>query len=89
LPAPPRRLTQGILNTADVICRGSLDRPPRTITREFAAWFFDALMTRDPERIAPYLAEDVDWLIVDTLGAAEQVLGRALLPAAEAPALAG
>jgi ketosteroid isomerase-like protein len=145
-----------------------------TITREYAEQFLDVLMTRDPERIAPYLADDVDWLIVgpielfsycgqhfgkeavlaaygqlntrtvnanysrdfvvtdgecasaltriddihrpsgnevvvrlaqfarfrdgkvtefcsivDTLGAAEQVLGRALLPAAAAPALAG
>ena len=34
------------------------------ITREYAEQFFDALMTRDPERIAPYVADDADWLIV-------------------------
>jgi ketosteroid isomerase-like protein len=35
-----------------------------TITREYAEQFFDALMTRDPALIAPYVADDADWLIV-------------------------
>jgi len=35
-----------------------------TITLEYAEQFLDVLITRDPERIAPYLADDVDWLIV-------------------------
>jgi len=35
-----------------------------TITREFAEQFFDALMTRDPACIAPYVADDAEWLIV-------------------------
>jgi ketosteroid isomerase-like protein len=34
------------------------------ITREYAETFFDALMSRDPERIAPFVAADADWLIV-------------------------
>jgi len=35
-----------------------------TVTREFAEQLFDVLMTRDPERIAPYVADDAEWLIV-------------------------
>jgi ketosteroid isomerase-like protein len=38
-----------------------------TITREYAVQFFDALMTRDPQQIAPYVADDADWLIVGPL----------------------
>src|SRR5581483_2093584 len=34
------------------------------ISREFAEQFFDALMTRDPACIAPYVADDAEWLIV-------------------------
>lgn len=35
-----------------------------SITREYAEAFFDALMTRNPARIEPYVADDADWLIV-------------------------
>ena len=35
-----------------------------SITREFAEAFFDALSSRDPARIAPFVADDADWLIV-------------------------
>src|SRR5580765_1949105 len=35
-----------------------------SITRAYADAFFDAMMTRDPEQIAPYVADDADWLIV-------------------------
>jgi ketosteroid isomerase-like protein len=34
------------------------------VTRAHAEAFFDAMMTRDPQRIAPYVAEDAEWLIV-------------------------
>jgi ketosteroid isomerase-like protein len=35
-----------------------------TITREFAESFFDALSSREPARIVPFVADDADWLIV-------------------------
>jgi ketosteroid isomerase-like protein len=35
-----------------------------SITRDYAEAFFDALMTREPDRIAPYVADDADWLII-------------------------
>jgi ketosteroid isomerase-like protein len=35
-----------------------------SITREFAEAFFNALSSREPDRIAPFVAEDADWLIV-------------------------
>jgi ketosteroid isomerase-like protein len=35
-----------------------------SITREFAESFFNALSSRDPARIAPFVADDADWLIV-------------------------
>jgi ketosteroid isomerase-like protein len=35
-----------------------------SITREFAESFFNALSSRDPARIAPFIADDADWLIV-------------------------
>jgi ketosteroid isomerase-like protein len=34
------------------------------ITHKFAASFFDALSSREPARIAPFVANDADWLIV-------------------------
>jgi ketosteroid isomerase-like protein len=34
------------------------------ITRAFASSFFDALSSREPARIAPFVADDADWLIV-------------------------
>jgi ketosteroid isomerase-like protein len=34
------------------------------ITREFAESFFNALSSREPARIAPFVADDADWLIV-------------------------
>jgi ketosteroid isomerase-like protein len=34
------------------------------ISRDRAAAFYDALATRDPDRIAPFLDDDVDWLLV-------------------------
>ncbi len=34
------------------------------ITREFAESFFNALSSREPPRIARYVADDADWLIV-------------------------
>lgn len=34
------------------------------VTRDFAEAFFNALSSRDPERIAPFVADDADWLIV-------------------------
>lgn len=34
------------------------------ITREFAESFFSALSTRDPATIAPFVADDAEWLIV-------------------------
>ena len=35
-----------------------------SITREFAESFFNALSSREPDRIAPFVADDADWLIV-------------------------
>jgi ketosteroid isomerase-like protein len=35
-----------------------------SITREFAESFFNALSSREPARIAPFVADDADWLIV-------------------------
>jgi ketosteroid isomerase-like protein len=35
-----------------------------SITCAYADAFFDAMMTRDPELIAPYVADDAEWLIV-------------------------
>jgi hypothetical protein len=35
-----------------------------TITREFAESFFLALSTREPATIAPFVADDAEWLIV-------------------------
>ena len=34
------------------------------ITHEFAESFFNALSSRQPVRIAPFVADDADWLIV-------------------------
>jgi ketosteroid isomerase-like protein len=34
------------------------------ITRDYAEAFFGALATRDPERIEPFLDEQIDWLLV-------------------------
>src|SRR6266508_4139158 len=34
------------------------------ISRSEAEAFFEALTSRDPARIAPFLADDADWLIV-------------------------
>jgi ketosteroid isomerase-like protein len=34
------------------------------ITREFAESFFNALSSREPARIVPFVADDADWLIV-------------------------
>jgi ketosteroid isomerase-like protein len=34
------------------------------ITRDYAESFFKALSTRDPETIAPFVADDAEWLIV-------------------------
>jgi ketosteroid isomerase-like protein len=34
------------------------------VTREFAESFFNALSSRDPRHIAPFVADDADWLIV-------------------------
>jgi len=33
------------------------------VTREFIESFYRARLARDPEQIAPYLDDDVDWLI--------------------------
>jgi ketosteroid isomerase-like protein len=35
-----------------------------SITREFAESFFNALSSRETARIAPFVADDADWLIV-------------------------
>ena len=35
-----------------------------SVDRTFAEGFFDALMSRDPEQIARYVADDAEWLIV-------------------------
>jgi ketosteroid isomerase-like protein len=35
-----------------------------SVTRAYAEAFFDAMMTRDPQQIAPYVADDAEWLIV-------------------------
>ena len=35
----------------------------QTITREFVEDFYRARLARDPERIAPYLDDNVNWLI--------------------------
>jgi len=37
---------------------------PNTVSRDRAAAFYNALATRDPDRIAPFLDDDVDWLLV-------------------------
>ena len=34
------------------------------ITRDYAESFFKALGTRDPEKIAPFVADEAEWLIV-------------------------
>ena len=34
------------------------------ITHEYAESFFDALSSRQPARIAPFFADDADWVIV-------------------------
>lgn len=34
------------------------------ITRDYAESFFSALSTRDPQRIAPFVPQDAEWLIV-------------------------
>jgi len=33
------------------------------LTREFIESFYRARLSRDPERVGPYLDDDVDWLI--------------------------
>ena len=38
-----------------------------SISRADADAFFDALMTRDPARIAPHVADDAEWLLVGPL----------------------
>jgi ketosteroid isomerase-like protein len=45
---------------------GGTDRGRRmsAITHEYAESFFNALSSRQPARIAPFIADDVDWLIV-------------------------
>jgi len=45
---------------------GGADEGPlmSAITHEFAKFFFNALSSRDPARIAPFVADDADWLIV-------------------------
>ncbi|MEN3383508.1 MAG: hypothetical protein V7608_3552 [Hyphomicrobiales bacterium] len=35
-----------------------------SVTRAYAEAFFDTMMTRDPQQIAPYVADDAEWLIV-------------------------
>jgi ketosteroid isomerase-like protein len=35
-----------------------------SVSREFAEAFFNALSSREPDRIAPFVADDADWLIV-------------------------
>ena len=35
-----------------------------SVSRHDAEAFFDAMMSRDPARIAPYVADDAEWLIV-------------------------
>jgi hypothetical protein len=35
-----------------------------SVTRAYAEAFFDAMMTRDLEQIAPYVADDAEWPIV-------------------------
>jgi hypothetical protein len=35
-----------------------------SVTRAYAEAFFEAMMTRDPQQIAPYVADDAEWLIV-------------------------
>jgi ketosteroid isomerase-like protein len=54
---------QEILNAKRVHCGGT-DGAAMSITREFAEAFFDALSSREPDRIAGYVADDADWLIV-------------------------
>jgi len=34
------------------------------VTHEYATSFFNALSSREPDRIAPFVADDADWLIV-------------------------
>ena len=35
------------------------------ITHEYAESFFNALSSREPARIAPFIADDADWLTRD------------------------
>jgi hypothetical protein len=35
-----------------------------SVTCAYAEAFFDTMMTRDPQQIAPYVADDAEWLIV-------------------------
>jgi ketosteroid isomerase-like protein len=35
-----------------------------SVTREYAEAFFNALSSREPRLIAPFVADDADWLIV-------------------------
>ena len=56
--------SQGILNARRVDWRYRWGPPMSAITREFAESFFNALSSREPARIAPFVADDADWLIV-------------------------
>jgi ketosteroid isomerase-like protein len=55
------------------------------LTRSRAEHFFMALATRDPDRIAPFLDENVDWLVIgpaDIFPHCGQRIGRAAVCAA-------
>jgi len=57
------------------------------ITREFAATFFAALACRDPEKIAPFVADEAEWLMVGPIELfpyCGQHLGKAAVLAAYA-----
>ena len=57
------------------------------ITREYAEFFFQALSARDPETIAPFVADDAEWLIVGPIELfpfCGQHLGKAAVLAAYA-----
>jgi ketosteroid isomerase-like protein len=47
-----------------VFIAAETDEAAMSITREFAESFFNALSSREPDRIARYVADDADWLIV-------------------------